>query len=271
MKCGRIFLVLLCTIFSSVMVHALRLDRVIISSDTHPNYMPFWPIVARAWKEIIGVNPTLIFIAEDNVAIDETCGEVIRFKPIPGIKTSLQAQVIRLLAPAFFPDDVCITSDVDMIPLSRDYFVNSIRGCAENQFVVYRDNAYGYRATRFPMCYIAAKGSIFAEVFKIDVSLGFYDAISRIIVAWDRLNYGWETDERLLYQYLTGWKHYATRCARLGHGVSRRIDREKWEFDLDLFKKGHYIDAHVLRPYSVYHAQTDELISRISQFLVRRS
>ncbi len=67
--------------------------------------MDFWPLVAKAWKKIVGIKPTLVFIAPADVEIDETVGEVIRFEPIPGIPTAQQAQVLRLLIPTLFEDE----------------------------------------------------------------------------------------------------------------------------------------------------------------------
>lgn len=242
-------------------LNGLKLDRVIVSSDTHPNYYPFWPIVARAWKEVVGIQPTLILIAPPDFPIDTSCGDVIRIDPIPGIPTAKQAQVIRLLAPALFENEVCIVSDVDIIPLSKKYFTNSIATIAEDKFVVYRDKAYDNRGSRYPMCYIAGKGYIFREIFNIDLKQSFQEAVTHIIQKWHHLNYGWETDEKVLRQYLHSWKKFHSHCVRLGHRVSGRVDRENWTYNPDLVIKHEYIDAHFPRPYIKYKNEIDELIS----------
>src|SRR3990172_6476994 len=85
----------------------LKITRVILSTDVNPDYYQFWPVVARAWREIIGIKPTLVFINGPNVEINKQLGDVIQFEPIEGISTSFQAQTIRLLIPALYPDDVC--------------------------------------------------------------------------------------------------------------------------------------------------------------------
>jgi hypothetical protein len=237
-------------------LNGLVIDRVILATDSNPAYIEFWPIVAKAWRERIGIKPTLALIANNDVQVDETLGDVIRFEPIPGIPTSLQAQAIRLLLPAYFPDDCCIISDIDMIPLSRDYFVNSVTDLPDDAFIVYRDRAYGENDARYPMCYVAAKGSVFKDIFNVDS----INDISSIIKVWHSLGLGWSTDELVLHMYLRNWPLYRTNCIKLGHSVEKRIDRGLWKYDFELLSGGGYIDAHCPRPYSAYKEEIDALM-----------
>lgn len=257
----KAFILFLLLAIAFIKINALKIDRVILATDANPDYIEFWPIVAKAWKEIVDVKPTLALIADKNVIIDESLGEVIRFEPIDGIPISLQAQAIRLLLPSYFGNECCLISDIDMIPLNKEYFINSIKNCPENSFVVYRDNAYNENEKKFPMCYIAAKGKTFKEVFKIPNK----SSIPDIIKKWSNKNLGWNTDELLLYKYLTNWKNYNNRCIKLGHGVERRIDRSYWAYDNEFLKRGYYIDAHCPRPYNSYKSSIDELLYELKQ------
>jgi hypothetical protein len=237
--------------------HCLNLQRVILSTDDNPNYIQFWPVVAQAWQEIVHIKPTLALVAPAHVKIDETIGDVIRFEPIPGIPTALQAQVIRLLLPVYFPDDGCIISDIDMIPLSKNYFVDSIKEISEDNFVVYRDKAY--LGKRFPMCYIAAKGNVFQKVFRINS----IKEIPQKIIKWNELQLGWNTDELLLFLYLKRWDKYNKNCTKLGHNAMNRhrIDRFNWHYEIDLLKNGFYIDAHCPRPYQKHRYEIDFIVN----------
>lgn len=238
-------------------LNALKLDRVILATDTHENYIQFWPIVAKVWKEVVGVTPTLALIADESVAIDETCGDVIRFDPIPGVPTSLQAQAIRLLLPAYFPADGCIISDIDMIPLQKSYFVDSIEYIPDDRFIIYRDGAYEWMAyPRYPMCYVAAKGSVFKELFDIQ-ALG---DIPKIIQQWHKKSLGWNTDELMLYAYVSTWGAKTKRVIKLGHGTFGRVDRLDWQFDCKKVRSHAYIDAHMPRPYEKFKKSIDQLI-----------
>jgi hypothetical protein len=234
---------------------ALKIDRVIVGCDLHREYIDFWPLVAKAWQQIVGVRPTLALIAPAHIYVDESVGDVIRFDPIPGIPTHLQAQVIRLLLPTLFPDEGCIISDMDMIPCSKDYFVNSVASIPDDCFVVYRDRAYPPSEHHYPMCYMAAKGSVFSEIF------GVYnkDEFSTKIKQWYESNLGWHTDQLIVYNALAAWPQAHRRCVKLGHGVPGRIDRGAWRYNAELARKGHYIDAHLLKPYHQYHTAIDQL------------
>ena len=136
-------------------LQALKLDRVILSTNDDPLYIEFWPIVAPIWTAM-GLRPTLALIGDENCQIDESLGDVIRFSPILGVPESLQTQVIRLFLPCLFPDDGCLISDIDMLPISGSYFVDGAFACPDDGFVVYKDAA-GYWERRFPMCYVAGR------------------------------------------------------------------------------------------------------------------
>ena len=250
------YLIILLCVFAQI--EALKLNRVILATDANPDYIEFWPIVAKAWKEIVGLKPTLALIAHDDIEIDETLGEVLRFKPLDGIPTSFQAQVIRLFLPALFPDDGCILSDIDMIPLNTTYFTESVASCPEDSFVVYRDQAYTPDVPAHPMCYVAAQGSTFGEVFNISSK----DDITHQLETFYSYNLGWCTDELMLYDRLVAWKDFNTRCVKLGHGIGNRVNRVDWQLDRNLLRFDHYIDAHCPRPYSAYKDEIDSLLWR---------
>lgn len=237
----------------------VEIDRAIVASDENSFYLDFWPIVAKAWKRL-GIKPTLALIADDYVQVDEEVGDVIRFKPLPGIPTGFQAQVIRLLIPLYFEDEFCLLSDIDMIPISKSYFVDPLKSMSNNMFIVYRDKAYPDEMKQYPICYNAAKGSTFKEI----LGVRSITDIPAIINYWAHLKLGWCTDEILLYNYLQRWKGFKYRCIKLGATdrlcLGRRIDRANWNYDRNkLLNEDFYVDCHSLRPYSQYKEEIDKL------------
>lgn len=231
--------------------NAAQITRVILASDTNPSYIQFWPLVATAWKKIVGIQPTLFFIAPEDYPIDSSVGDVIRINPVPGVSTSLQAQVIRLLGGAYFEDEICLISDIDMVPLSKSYFLKSVEEASEDSFIVYRN---GHDPDRFPMCYNAAKGSVYKEVFRLSST----DEIPKKIIEWEKRGFGWNTDEFILTEYVKAWHQVTKRAVFLNHPVSRRIDRlvwmdrGEWGYDKNKLRSEEYIDAHLLRPLNKY-------------------
>ena len=248
-------------LFVNLTVYSIKLDKVILGCDANPLYTDFWPLVPNVWSKLVGLPSALGFIAPKDYAIDESAGQVVRFEPIPGIPTSFQAQVIRLLLPAFFEDEVCILSDMDMIPLSRSYFVDSVASFPSDCFIIYRDGSYkGWQLTEYleyPMCYCAAKGRIFKEIFNI----ASIDDIPRIIREWYDHGVGWTTDQQMLYFSVNAWEEKNPgRVIRLGHNDAGRLDRQRWGYNKQILRNGGYIDSHLLRPYSVYEKEIIQLV-----------
>lgn len=235
-----------------------NIDRVILGCDANPMYLEFWPVVAKTWKELVGVKPTLGLIASKDVIIDESLGDVIRFEPIEGIPTSFQAQVIRLLLPILFENEICIISDMDMIPCQRKYFVNSVVDIPDGCFVVYKDGAFNSDEYKeYPMCYNAALGKTFKEIFNVQT----LEQISAKIKEWYSLGLGWTSDQQILYAALTNWDNKDTKLVKLGHDVYPRIDRAYWTYNERALKNNYYIDSHMLRPYSCYSNQINQLVA----------
>ncbi len=238
---------------------AFKVNRAIMATNINPMYLDFWPIVAKAWKQIVGVQPTLALIADKNVQIDESLGDVVRFEPIPGVPTSYQAQVIRNFLPALFPDDYSILSDIDMIPVNRQYLVGQVARFDSNKFVVYRDAAYGKNPTSYPMCYNAARGSTFGKVFGINT----VSDINERIKEWYKINPTWGADEQLLFQYLKRWNRQAHNLVLLHQKVGRWLDRANWNPKYGLLQRKGYIDIHSIRPYKTYKKQIDSVVAAL--------
>jgi len=246
-------------------ISGIKIDRVILSTNLNKGYSKFWPLAAQLWQKIVGIKPTLAFIAPEGVYIDESLGDVIRFNPIPKIPTSLQAQTIRLLLPILFPDEVCLISDIDLFPLQKDYFISNVKKFPEDSFIVYKSEAYS-TANYYPMCFCAGKGSTFYELFVepfneiLENETNKKLIISKLITHWASLNYGWCTDEQILSQCVNNWKYFQTRCIRLP-GRHRNCIGNKTihSFSVQQLKEYGYVEAFLPKPYN----QFQEAINRL--------
>lgn len=239
-------------------LNSFVLKRVILSSDAKPEYLDFWPIVAKAWQEVIGVRPTLALIADKSVKVDETLGDVVRFDPMPDVPISTQAQVIRLILPAFFEDDICILSDIDMIPINKNYFIDRVKNVPDDKFVVYRSKGYGYYQKRFPMCYVAAKGKIFKEIFNIDLN-----NIPKTIRKWHSYGFGWSTDEEVMHRLVAKWHKKTKRALKLPFVRELHIQRGKWGYNKQALEKRVYVDAHFPKPYKDHKELIDNFLQEL--------
>lgn len=243
-------LVLLFLIFN---LSASNIDRVILATNANPKYIQFWPIVAQAWQEIVGVRPTLILVAPKSVCVDETYGDVIYFEPLEGLSTSYQAQVIRLFAPILFPDDICMISDIDMLPLQKDFFHESVKHCKEDQVITfwrYPDQL------RYSMTYTVGKGALFGDLFNIT-----WQQVPERLYQWEKEGMKWHTDELMLARHLHEWDAITKRFVFLDAERNKRITREGWiKFDPISLKNAGFFDADLPRPYTKYRHKIDALI-----------
>lgn len=269
----KILVASLCCIWAFTSgVYSIVINRAIVSSDENPLYLDFWPTVAKAWQQL-NIRPTLVLIANSpDVKIDRSCGDVIVFPALSDLNTGYQAQVIRLLVPALFPEDVCILSDIDMIPINKDYFITSLKDISEDNFVIFRDGTYGKDEPTqgYPLCYNAAKGHIFSEIFGVNTINDF----SKIMREWSTLNIGWTTDEVILFRYVNNWaKTNPSRCSRLGRITIFRLNRTTfdethniWHYDQKMAENRVYIDCHAVRPYKKYASHIDKLCAQLGFF-----
>jgi hypothetical protein len=237
----------------------MRIQRVILAADDNPRYRPFLPLAVEAWTRIVGLRPTVAIVGDDT-GIDSASADVVRFAPIPGVPTGRHAQLCRLLLPTLFPDDVSLISDADLIPLSRHYFLASVRRVRDDRFVVFRNGFYDPGTPFYPMCYCAARGRTFGQVFDVRGRQDFEAAIRR----WAGLNWGWSTDERVLFEAANAWHARTGRLERLYHRVRWRIDRENWAYSPLRVRSGLYIDAHLPHPYEDRATEFASLIDAAS-------
>ena len=83
----------------------MKIDKVIVSSTKHRNYIDFWPIVAKAWKNL-GIEPILIYTSSKKHKFHGD-DSIINFH-VKGVDPVFTAQNIRVLMPALFPNSVCL-------------------------------------------------------------------------------------------------------------------------------------------------------------------
>ncbi|MBK0378202.1 hypothetical protein [Mucilaginibacter segetis] len=239
----------------------MKIDRSIIATDNNSFYYDFWPLTSRAWRNF-NIEPTIAVIG--NVNINPLYGTILNIPEIINIPSGFIAQIIRFIIPCFFPNEVCIIGDIDMVPLSNNYFQKQISNYHDDQIIIYSSDAYK-TPQRYPMCYIAAKGKYFQQIIGLDNI--DYVSIETFIKNLYALNLKWDTDELFFTKQLCqstlikntiflkrgGWKPYARR----------RIDRENWNISKFSLFFNKYIDAHCLRPYNSHYNKLKPLIDYV--------
>jgi hypothetical protein len=239
----------------------MEIKYAIVSSDENPLYRDFWPIVRDLWSNHIGIKPVFLFITNKDEVIDHGEYIVHKVKSIEGVGTGLQSQIIRMYATKFYPNDVCITSDIDMLPLGKSYFKSICNEYDDDNIIILSSDAYPNKV-RYPICYNVGKGSTFNEV--LDLNCSFEEYVKRLT----SFNWGWDTDELYFGKRINEFGNQ-DRVIKLNRGWSqgianKRIDRVRWGYVKDVLQKGEYIDSHSLRPYIQHKRHIGKLISDLN-------
>ncbi len=224
----------------------MKIQYALMSCNSNPMYLDFWPIVSKVWKLKFNIHPVLIYVDEKEINLDKTFGTVIIKKPLKNFSLIFQSQFARIWYTQFFPNDTCITSDTDMIPLSSWFFIDRIKKINENEYVLSTADDYG-----FNICYNIALGKTFYDFLELEEK-------------WENQmekfkHIDWSTDEKYIEEKIKNKKYLRLT----GHSMKTRIDRSNWNYNPSLLKMGYYYDSHLLRPYTQYKYQIDNLLKNI--------
>ncbi len=240
----------------------MKIDTVILSSNDNPNYIQFWPIVSEAWN-LMGVEPILIYTGEQKLNLK---GNVINFFS-KNIDSSFVAQNIRILYPSLLDGNTCLVSDIDNLPLSKKYFVDSVLSFNDDSFIIYRPDACP--PNMISMMWNAASSSTWKEIFNIDSEKN----IEKNLKKWYTKKYtvegtAWYTDQIKLRKYVNKFsKKNKSRIVELDDAEMRffRFNRNRLEKHFNMIKENpnlEFTDFHMPRPFNEY----EELINKVFEY-----
>lgn len=239
----------------------MKIDYAIMGSNLNPMYLDFWPIISKTWKEIFNITPVLGLICdEDSDLIEDGFGLIKKFKVIEGIDTGLQSQIVRHWLTKELSGNIVI-SDIDMVPLSKQYFIDQVKNFDSSKiYVMSSDNAECNNNKEIPMCYNISDSKLFARMLELD------DTWVEFVNKLNSMGFGWATDQKYLWFKLQKFKQKNPNDVVLlirgwPRGADKRIDRLWWSYEPNLVKDGYYIDSHLLRPYTENKQSVDALIN----------
>jgi hypothetical protein len=168
----------------------MKINKAIFGVDDS-YFLEFWPIQAKICKKLLGIEPVLFYICdEDSDFYHDGNGIVKKIKKVRNnqngniVHSGLLACIVRMYGTKYFPDEVCLTCDLDMLMINKDYFVNQIEKYDDNSLVIYSSDAYDlnrpesvelFNNEPFPFTqemynypYNAAKGKVFNQILNTD-------------------------------------------------------------------------------------------------------
>jgi len=106
-----------------------------MSCNSEMDYLGYWPLAAAAWRKL-GITPVLFFIRDsDTIKPPPADGIVHELELLDDVAVSVQYTWARFWGASLYPDDVVITADMDLLPLSADYFVVQLENIANDEYV----------------------------------------------------------------------------------------------------------------------------------------
>jgi hypothetical protein len=250
------------------------IDKIIFAVDDNPKYSNLWKINSEICKKVLGITPVLFHITEeDSDFYEDEYGIVKKIKKLPNHSTGFQSQIYRMYGTKYFFDEVCITSDIDMLTINKSYITDQIKHFNENDFIVYTSDGYDknrpecvdiYSDPRVSMCYNAGKGSTFNEIFNTERS--FFDFANEVRETYWQEH---DCDELFLGTKILNFINQ-NRIKRLRRGYRspficpKRIERPPNENLFNVYKEtdiknGNIVDIHLSRPYSKHKIEIDKL------------
>jgi hypothetical protein len=234
------------------------MNNAIFSTDMGPDYAFLVPITSLIWKKRIGFNPICFFVGTEAKWNDNgltkfileksreagTQAEFIDF--IDGVKQSTIAQVSRLYGGCLNcnDDDYIITSDTDMWPINKSWF---LQGQPDKKFHIFFANAYSPEI-KYPMCFLGANAKYWRELMHVDQNSSVKIALEKQIYADLGKNSSdqeaWNYDEKLFGTLIQNFNGFPSNC-HLINRAGRRIDRSDWSVPNQI---DDIIDSHLLRP-----------------------
>ena len=237
---------------------SLKITHCIVSSNDNKLYYDFYPIVKKTWETLVGVKMIFVFVG-DSIPQEllKYKDDIYLFSPIKGIPTSFTSQIIRILLPSYIQNEATIiTGDIDLMPMSGSYFINSIKNIKDDKFVNLRVACKNLAPKQYAICYNIAKTSVWKEIFPPTCTL--VDMIGNIYREYVRTGHDiWYTDQEYLYEMVNKWnakthRFSAVKDEQTNFNRLDRIDPLVWIINnerKELIRKGYYCDYHMLRPY----------------------
>ena len=232
---------------------AQKIDYVVIASDDNPLYKDFYPIVAKKWLSL-GFKTYYINITDEDSIYENKWGIVHNIKALENFSTGFQSQVVRLFTSKFI-DGNLLMSDIDMLPLNGEYFNQYNHELTDDNVILYSGQPYKVN-NFYPMCYVLAKSQTYIKLLDLqDLNFeGYCNLLS------EKYGLAWNSDENFMFDKFEN--HKDKLIIKKDRDFSKRIDRGKWVYDINLLKEGHYIDSHLLRPFTDHFKEINELLKQ---------
>jgi hypothetical protein len=164
----------------------IKLDYVILSSNSSPSFLNFWPLVSRIWRETIGIEPVLVFVYKKKNSLKliprlETFGKVIPLRTFSNAPIQNQAKLARWFVASKLDEKWVTVDDIDSFFTSNTYLLGKLEQLDLSRLLgigseVYLDDD----SDKFPASSLCGHSSQFSEFFSISQDQDFEAFLNRL-------------------------------------------------------------------------------------------
>jgi len=263
----------------------MKLSCVLSACNLNPAYSDFIPMFITTWEKLYPTVSVKVILISNLLPkkLQQYQSNIILFPLINGVSDVFISQYIRLLYPALLDefDGGILITDIDMVPLNRNYFTSNIESIENTKFVCYRDNYLNQKKTC--LCYCVATSLTWKEIFHVK---SVKDVRDRLINVFSTLNHvdeikSWFKDQTDLYIYMMKWHKktggmVALNDSKTGHHRLCRYEHrylitDKARNDIhtkigqqkivQMIKQGIFTDYHCCRPFKKYQKLNKQIVS----------
>lgn len=249
----------------------MKIDFVLTAGNLNHHYLQLYPLIYKVWKRRFNLDCYLILIANEIPEYLLFLKEyIILFEPLENMSDIYISQVIRLLYPSLFPDKTILITDLDILPVNKDYFFKPLEFLHNDTFVTYTDRYKNQEM--YAICYNVAKGLTFQKMFKVKT----LEDIIKKLRDWYNVKYtgikncpGWYTDQKQLFIHFESYDGYkiCLNDKRLGYKRLNNRARDKEYIIKNLkciLESIHiYSDIHCIKPYSRTKGILEKIVNKI--------
>ncbi len=235
-------------------------DRIIIGTNEDPTYFDFWKIQVLAHRTFFPYTKLTLAILSDKQRdmnkfhyITEANVDVRLYAPSRLVPHGNQAKLLRYYCAAQFPNETCIVSDIDTIPMQSEYVEKISTQITYDKLLAVGKEVLinGPDSGKFPAHHTAGYGSMFdklygckykpfAECVEQWIGLRIFDGKENV------MNMPFNFSDESLNRALIQINNIAVKDIVRPIDIQRQwIDRSWWKIDEEFMNAGgYYVHSH---------------------------
>ena len=165
------------------------IEKLVVSSDVSLRFLNFWPIVARSWKKLFDISPTLSLVT--NKPLNDSFrnhllsfGEVEILSAVADVPIENQAKLARWFTACKYSNQIISIEDIDSIFLTPKYLVEKLNYFEHDKLLGIGSDISLYLQDReivkkFPASNLTGKSYLFADLFGYKDGMSFENFLAQ--------------------------------------------------------------------------------------------